>query len=330
MIALGVVITSAAAATLVIEFFRHKRGKFAAYGWVGFAGLIIAEVLIFRGVLPLAIYFTPIAWTCYILITDAAVLSIRGRSRIHDEPGQIARIALLSIPLWTIFELYNLRLQNWTYVGVPIEWPLAILGYCWSFATITPGILQTADLIESFGWFRVGAPVRFSSAMRWAFVVFGASCLIAPLALPQHLAAYLFALVWVGFVFLLDPMNYRLKLPSIIGDLAKGYRGWFYSLMLSGFVCGWLWEFWNFWAAAKWHYIFPILQDYKIFEMPFPGYLGFIPFALECFVMYVTAAWAIGLMKPEGASIAEAQDVNVGHQPLQAAPESRKFRSQFR
>ena len=40
-----------------------------------------------------------------------------------------------------------------------------------------------------------------------------------------------------------------------------------------------------------------MFQDWKIFEMPIPGYLGFLPFALECFVMYVTAAWALGLIK---------------------------------
>ncbi len=38
-------------------------------------------------------------------------------------------------------------------------------------------------------------------------------------------------------------------------------------------------------------------QDWKIFEMPAPGYLGFLPFALECFVMYVTAAWLAGWLK---------------------------------
>jgi hypothetical protein len=62
-------------------------------------------------------------------------------------------------------------------------------------------------------------------------------------------------------------------------------------------VCGWLWEFWNNWAAAKWHYVFPIGQGWKIFEMPAPGYLGFLPFALECFVMYVTASWLAGWLK---------------------------------
>ena len=121
----------------------------------------------------------------------------------------------------------------------------------------------------------------------------GILCLGLPLFLPRHSASYLFALVWLGFYLALDPLNYRLGLPSLLGDFSYGRWSRFYSLLVSGWVCGWLWEFWNYWAAAKWHYIFPILQHYKIFEMPMPGYLGFIPFALECFVMYVTAAWLV-------------------------------------
>ncbi|MGH9692234.1 MAG: hypothetical protein ACRD4C_14345 [Candidatus Acidiferrales bacterium] len=101
----------------------------------------------------------------------------------------------------------------------------------------------------------------------------------------------------IGFVLLLDPLNRRLGLPPIIGDLAEGFRRRAYGFFLSGWICGWLWEFWNNWAAAKWHYIFPIAQQWKIFEMPAPGYLGFLPFALECFSMYVTAIWLTGWLK---------------------------------
>lgn len=299
MTQLGLAITFIAVAVLVVEFVRHRRTPLAVYGWVGLAGLFAAEWLMFRGLQPVAAFFTPIAWTCHILLADAAVLAIRGRSRLHDEPGRFAAIVLLSIPLWLIFEAYNLRLQNWTYTGVPSPWPLATLGYGWSFATITPGIFETADLIESFGWFQPSAPIKFSAFSQRAMILFGAVCLLLPLFTPQDVASRLFALVWIGFVFLLDPVNARLGLPSLIGDFAKGYRARFYSLLLSGFVCGWLWEFWNYWAAAKWHYIFPVLQQWKIFEMPVPGYLGFLPFALECFVMYVTAAWAVRLLKPE-------------------------------
>ena len=298
MTALGVAITFVTVAVLVIEFLRHRRSALPIYGWFGLGMLSVAEWLMFRHFEPVATYFTPIAWTAYILLADAAVQAVKGHSRLRDHPAGFAGMALLSIPLWLIFEAYNLRLHNWTYVGLPASRALALLGYGWSFATITPGILQTADLVEAFDWFSPAAPLRFSSPARATVMVFGGACLALPLVLPQA-AAYLFALVWVGFIFLLDPINYRLRLPSILGDFAAGRRGRFYALLISGFVCGWLWEFWNYWAAAKWHYVFPMFQNVKIFEMPAPGYLGFLPFAVECFVMYVTAARL--LAKPAAA-----------------------------
>jgi hypothetical protein len=290
MTALGVAITFVTVAVLVIEFQRHRRFPLPIYGWFGLGMLTVAEWLLFRRFEPVATYFTPIAWTAYILLADAAVRAIKGRSRLRDHPVEFAGMALLSIPLWLIFEAYNLRLHNWTYVGLPASRALALLGYGWSFATITPGILETADLVGTFGWFPPAAPLRFSPRAQAAMLIFGSACLALPLVLPQAAAAYLFALVWVGFIFLLDPINYRLRLPSILGDFAAGRRGRFYGLLISGFACGWLWEFWNFWAAARWHYVFPMFQNVKIFEMPAPGYLGFPPFAVECFVMYGSAA----------------------------------------
>jgi hypothetical protein len=295
MRSVGLAITGLTTAVLVIAFFRRKRAPLPAYGWLGLVALGGAEGLLFGGFQPVAIYFTPVAWTCYILLADAAVFAIRGRSRLQSDPRQFASVAVLSIPLWLIFEAYNLRLRNWMYTGVPQAWPLAFLGYGWSFATITPGIFETADLIESLGWFHPSASLRFSPGAQRAMMLFGALCLILPLVVPQPLAARLFVLVWIGFVFLLDPFNYRRHLPSLIGSLAEGRRDRFYSLLAAGFVCGWLWEFWNYWAAAKWHYIFPMFQHWRIFEMPAAGYLGFFPFALECFVMYVTAAWLLRL-----------------------------------
>ena len=284
---------------LAAEFLRHRRRSLPFYGWLGLASLVAAEWLMFRGVEPVATYFTPMAWTAYILIADAAVLAIAGRSRLHDAPREFAQVALLSIPLWLIFEAYNLRLQNWAYFGVPLSWPAAILGYGWSFATIIPGILETADLVAAFDWFPRARPVRFSTISENAMMTIGTLCLSAPLIMPRQVASYLFGPVWVGFALLLDPLNRRLRLPSLLGDLAQGRRDRVLSLLVSGWVCGWLWEFWNYWAAAKWHYTFPIFQNGKIFEMPALGFLGFLPFALECFVMYGTAAWLAGWLKGE-------------------------------
>jgi tetratricopeptide (TPR) repeat protein len=300
MIKLGVILLVCTVSVMVAEFLRRRTHPFPAYGWFGLALLAIAESLMFRRVEPLATFFTPIAWTAYALIADAAVFAIRGRSRLRDSPAHFASVAVLSIPLWLVFEAYNLRLANWIYLGgLPLSLPWRWFGYAWAFATIWPGIFLTADLIESFGWWDVPArPIVFSRAAQNTFISAGASLLILPVILPAAIGSFLFGAVWLGFIFLLDPINFRLGLPSLEADLASGHRARFYAFLGSGWVCGWLWEFWNFWAAAQWHYVFPILQRDKIFEMPAPGYLGFPAFALECFVMYYFAAWVLRLERP--------------------------------
>jgi len=63
----------------------------------------------------------------------------------------------------------------------------------------------------------------------------------------------------------------------------------FYLLLISGAICGFLWEMWNFKAGAKWVYSIPYVGVLKIFEMPVLGFLGFPPFAVECCAM--TAAF---------------------------------------
>jgi hypothetical protein len=297
-LAIGLIITAATIAALIIGFFRRRRRRaFPAHGWLGIVALAGAEWMLFGGVEPVATYFTPIAWSAYILIADAAVLALTNRSRLHDAPITLARMALLSIPLWLIFEAYNLRLGNWTYTGVPLYWPAAIAGYGWSFATITPAVFETSDLVQALMPAVPIEPWKIPRAAENAMMVCGAACLIVPLAVPRRVASYLFALVWLGFILFLDPMNHRLRLPSFLGDLSDGFARRFYGFLASGWICGWLWEFWNFWAHAKWQYTFPMFQRAKIFEMPAPGYFGFIPFALECFAMYVTAAWLVGWLK---------------------------------
>jgi len=292
MLKLGIMLTAATVTVLVLEYFRKRRRPLPAHGWLGLIALVLAEYLMFHGIEPAATYFSPLAWTAYILLADAATFAITGHSHLRDEPRGLLKMAVLSIPLWLIFEAYNLRLMNWMYVGLPQGQVERWLGYGWSFATITPGIFMTAALIESFGWFEGDSrPVRIGRSAETALIALGAVMLIVPLLVPRQTSSYLFCLVWLGFLLLLEPINYRLDLPSLEGDLARGRRGRLYSFLAAGWVCGWLWEFWNFWARARWIYTFPISQEWKIFQMPVPGYLAFPVFALECFAMYVTGAW---------------------------------------
>jgi len=267
--------------------------KFRGYGFAGLGILILAEVLMFMKVEPVASFFTPIAWTGYILVLDAVLFRLRGESWIVHRPGQFIFMAVFSIVAWVWFELYNLHLQNWRYIGLPQNLAVRVAGYAWAFATIFPGILLTSQVIDSLGVFQ-GAMVE-TRVLRWrtlyVWMVVGALCVTVPLFVPSSVAKYLFGLVWVGYVFLLDPINYFLGTPSLFRDLERGKLDKLLSLFLAGALCGFLWEFWNYWATAKWEYTVPFLQEPKIFEMPLFGFLGFLPFAVECYVMYHLAWW---------------------------------------
>jgi hypothetical protein len=54
----------------------------------------------------------------------------------------------------------------------------------------------------------------------------------------------------------------------------------FVATILSGIICGFLWEFWNYWSVSKWVYSVPFFERGKIFEMPLIGYIGFPLFSL--------------------------------------------------
>ncbi|HEX5412034.1 MAG TPA: hypothetical protein VFZ27_09240 [Terriglobia bacterium] len=269
-------------------FGRAKVSKFRPWGWVGLAMLVIFEALLFLSVGWVSTYFTPLCWTAYLLLADAAVHSLKGSSRLSVSPRDFFLLALASIPLWLIFEAYNLRMQNWAYVGLPFNPASRTFGYAWSFATIWPAIFETADLLQALGLF--SRPIRphapFSRAYRTTLVLVGILFLTAPVLLPVGIGRYLFAPVWAGFVLLLDPLNYAWRGRSLLRDWEMGDSSLFWNLMVAGLVCGVFWEFWNYWASAQWLYIFPILQGWKIFEMPLPGFFGFPAFAVECFVMF--------------------------------------------
>lgn len=249
---------------------------------------------------------TPIAWTGFILFADGLVYRARGRSWLRSSPREFAWLALASIPLWLVFEFYNLFIDNWHYVGLPEQPLLRYFGYAWSFATIWPAIFEGTDLIgvirRSGRAGGAGRPSREGAHVFYSpgppgppgpgdlpapSIAAGVLMLTMPFLVPRDVAPYMAAPVWLGFIFLLDPINRRLGGASLWADLHGGRFDRVVDLGLSGLLCGGLWEFWNYWARAKWHYTVPIMERIKIFEMPLPGYLGFPAFALECFTMYV-------------------------------------------
>src|SRR6185436_8362573 len=112
------------------------------------------------------------------------------------------------------FEMYNkYAIRNWYYVGLPEILIVRYIGYAWSFATIWPAIFETGDLVSSLRDRR--APADRAKALRrqrlgpwgWLSAAAGAVMLLAPIVYPSP---YFAAPVFLGFVFLLDPLNAKM------------------------------------------------------------------------------------------------------------------------
>ncbi len=251
-----------------------------------------------RRVEPFYTYFYLISWWSFIWALDSWLFLKGGDALILEKPGEFFGFLVpFSAFVWFIFEAFNLRLANWHYLGVPssiwIRWP----GNFLAFATVIPGITLTANLLEHMGIFQKNEfSLFFSEDLPKSVFYASFLCGLAMLFLPLIWPAFFFPLVWGGFVLLLDPWVAKWKGRSLLQEWRQKNFSRTFQLLLAGLLCGGLWESWNYWAGAKWVYTVPLpealLKNLKIFEMPVLGFIGFPPFALECFVM---TEFAMGL-----------------------------------
>ncbi len=255
--------------------------------WALITGALAVFALALAGLItgtePFASWFFVFAWWSWIFALDGIVFLRRERSILFDRARGFWLLVPWSTAFWLVFEVVNLRLENWYYAGLPASTLSRYLGIFVSFATVLLGIFETEQLLRSFGLFRKlrcrPGPWRVTDSRRRLLLGIGAAMAILPLVFPR----YFFPLVWGASFFLLEPWLAKRNQPSVWGQLAAGRPGGPLRILLAGAICGLCWESWNFWASSKWIYTVPFFEELKLFEMPLLGFLGFPPFALECY-----------------------------------------------
>lgn len=254
------------------------------YGPLGLLMIALVEMNFILKVEPFIFLSFPIIWFGYIFAIDALVHRIRGSSLINDRFRQFLGMAIISGTFWWFFEFLNIPVQNWRYVGIEYLGVYANLFAFVSFCTVLPALFETVELLKSLRPYRKKSKKagKVSERTLHLIMALGALCFLLPVLFPK----VFYALIWGAFFFLLDPLNYVNKQPSIIGHVKNGNKSIVLYLLLAGIIIGILWEFWNYWAVVKWVYEIPFVTFLKIFEMPLLGYIGYFPFALELYAMY--------------------------------------------
>jgi hypothetical protein len=257
-----------------------------------------------------AVNMTPLCWVGYLLLMDGLLMVVGsdrdgGGSPVRRRPRRFVWCFLTSVPMWLLFDWINFRfIHAWDYHNLPPNLVHRYIGYFVAFGAINPGMFLSAELISRL-W------MRGMRGPRWAVGRTGQGVLVALGAIAVAVAFIVRAPVasvplWLAMPFICDALNAMLGAPSILGDLRTGRWGRLVALLAGGLWCGFLWEFWNYWAAAKWTYDLAFLgplERVRYFEMPLPGLLGFLPFAVGCWAAYGTIAWLLGHLFRDGGRL---------------------------
>jgi hypothetical protein len=260
----------------------------------GLIGLPLSHYWLIAKVEPFYSSIYCFLWWSYIFAVDFAVCKLRGASLLRDRPKEFLFLSVWSVPLWMLFEAVNLRIQNWYYVMAPWSFSSGILLLLLAFATVLPGIFETMELMVGLveklspNGRIAGRPFTlnlWNLRVQWGI---GVLMLVLLLVFPENC----FCLAWGFAFFLTEPICYWRRRTgrnpvgqSLLGQLAAGDNTRLVALLVSGLICGGLWEVWNVTARTKWIYSVPFFDELKLGEMPVLGFLGFPPFALECYAL---------------------------------------------
>jgi hypothetical protein len=265
---------------------ENEISKFPPHGWLGLGLAILFWILNWTLTGPRTHWgFFPL-WLGYCLAMDGLVVWRTGTSLLRRSPRKYIGLFLVSAPVWWIFELLNIRTQNWTYVGAEIFSPLQYAFWTTlSFTTVIPAVFWTAEFIASFSFLerlQRGPVIGTDKRTTASFFALGWIMLALMLVWPK----IFFPFIWLSLYFILEPINVWLGNRSLAQWTAKGNWRPVIALWLGILLTAFFWEMWNYYSYPKWVYHVAWGDWMHLFEMPVLGYGGYLPFALELYALY--------------------------------------------
>lgn len=273
---------------------KEGRKQFPWYGWLG---LILVTVFWFVNWhmpgLRTSYGFFPL-WLGYILTMNGLLHWRKGHSQVTRNFKAFLSLFLISAPFWWLFELIDLRTDYWVYLGreqfTDLEYFLLATV---SFSTVLPAVMATSELIGSFRFikaFQGLLKVSDSRQVTIIFFVLGWLMLTALLIWPQYFAAFM----WMSLYFITEAVNVWMGNKHLLQYTKNKNWSPVFALFTGSLICGFFWEMWNIYSYPKWIYQVPYVDFWYIFEMPALGYLGYLPFGLELYAMYILLSNLLG------------------------------------
>jgi len=237
-------------------------------------------------------------WLGLIVLVNALTQKRTGTCLLVREPARWIGLFVASSAFWWLFEWLNRYVQNWHYLGVEDYGALPyFLNGTLCFSTVLPAVSAFAEWLQSSpDWNR-----RWKRGPRWSFLLRQDAALAiailssAALFLTGIKPDQLFPALWAAPLLLAISVGVLSRQQGLWTEIARGDWSRAAAWALAALLCGFFWELWNWQSYPKWIYTIPYFDRFRLFEMPIPGYAGYLPFGLECLVV---CDWLFGRRIP--------------------------------
>lgn len=250
--------------------------------------------------------FTPLWWGFILTLDGIVYRRSGGYSLLASRPKTFAISVAVSVVGWFFFEYLDyFALGNWYYPNstMPQLSHAAIVAlFLVAYTTVWPAVFEWYTLLNTFPKFvaRYAGGPRITlpgGLLLWG----GLALMVAMVFFPYPF----FWALWIGTLAVFAGSLIRLGIPTPFSDMARGNWSPMILMALSSLFNGFFWELWN-WGSMHpaalpvtnpnyWMYDVPYVNVIHLFaEMPLLGYLGYMPFGLLVWAMFIWAGGVFG------------------------------------
>ncbi len=301
-------------------------GKFPWWFWVGLMVSSIDAVFLFGHIesatFVINLGFIPIIWGI-VFATDGWVYKrTNGHSILGDKPWDLLWMAVCSAFAWGYFEYLSFFVNvNWFY---PEAARISTLAF-YIYAIVGGGVLvpfafEGYMLLNSFkslgNRYSFGPKIVLSKSIQISALIIS----VLSIFLITYFPNMLFPMLWLGPVIILSIAFDRIGLWTPFRPIARDGNWTPLALIgLAELIIGLIHETVNFSSASHhpfhtsvpgyWVYSVPYVDRFYVFEMPFEGLFGYLPYGIYNWIIWIGFAYIFKISTP----FANEEAVVAGH-----------------
>lgn len=298
----------------ITEPISQNSGKFPIWFWFGL--LAWGTALLFLATKAKSptwfIHWSdlPLFWGFTLMLDGWVFKRNGGVSMVSKIPQELIGIGVASISGWMIFEFLNFFVDdNWYYPwGNIIDRELFLLYACIISSGLLPLCFEWYCVFQTFPKlnfrFSDGLKIVLSEKAKFIFLIAACLGIFASGLFPMQLFFALWLSPPVILAVVLDKIGVWTPLKPI------GQGNWSPALLsaLTYLVTGFCLEGQNYLSAihdgqniiytgdpAYWQYSLPYVNVLRVFEMPFLGFYGYLPFGVYCWLWWIAFATLLNI-----------------------------------